>query len=211
MSKQSDPSINPAPNGPYLVKNLERLTNQKGSVETKETIALCRCGASNNKPFCDGAHKKIGFDSDKQADRVPDKRDNFVGANITIHDNRGLCAHAGLCTEGLPKVFKYRQEPWIDADAESAEKIVATVRACPSGALSYSIDAVEPPEPGGEPAIFISPNGPYVVTGGIDLENTETGEGVSKKRFALCRCGASKNKPFCDGAHWSTKFEDDKN
>ena len=56
MSKKPKPSINPAPNGPYLVKNLEHLTNQKGPVETKETIALCRCGASNNKPFCDGTH-----------------------------------------------------------------------------------------------------------------------------------------------------------
>ncbi len=211
MSNKPKPSINPAPNGPYLVKNLERLASQKGPVETKETIALCRCGASNNKPFCDGAHKSIGFDSDKHADRVADKRDNFVGANITIHDNRGVCSHAGICTDGLPTVFKLRQEPWIDADAESAEKIIATVRDCPSGALSYSIDGVEHRDVDGEPAIFIAPNGPYVVTGGLDLENTELGECVSKERFTLCRCGDSKNKPFCDGAHWSNKFEDDKN
>ncbi len=207
MSEKPKPSINTAPNGPYLVKNLEHLTNQKGPVETKETIALCRCGASNNKPFCDGTHKTIGFTSDKHADRVADKRENFVGAHITIHDNRGVCSHAGLCTEGLPKVFKLRQEPWIDADAESAEKIIAIARDCPSGALSYSIDGIEHRDQDGEPAIFIAPNGPYVVTGGLDLENTEFSETVSKERFTLCRCGASKNKPFCDGAHWNNKFE----
>lgn len=62
-----------------------------------------------------------------------------------------------------------------------------------------------------EPAIFVSPDGPYVVTGGPDLVDTARGEGASTEHFTLCRCGGSKNKPFCDGTHWHIKFADEKN
>ena len=61
MPEDNNPSITPAPNGPYIVKGVSRCSNRHGSVETGETMALCRCGASNNKPFCDGSHKKTGF------------------------------------------------------------------------------------------------------------------------------------------------------
>ena len=90
QSNQSKPNITPAPNGPYLVKNIENFANQKGPVETRETMALCRCGGSANKPFCDGTHAKIGFSSVKLDDRVEDKRANYEGEPLTIHDNRGI-------------------------------------------------------------------------------------------------------------------------
>jgi len=61
MSSDDRPSIKPAPDGPYLVKNLKRLSNRKGVIDTRETIALCRCGKSTNKPFCDGSHWYIKF------------------------------------------------------------------------------------------------------------------------------------------------------
>jgi len=213
MSSENEPtpSITPSPNGPYLVKGLEHLTNQKGSIETEPTMALCRCGGSDNKPFCDGTHARIGFSSAKQEDRIEDKREDYEGTNITIHDNRGICSHAGHCTDGLPSVFRLKQEPWIDADDASADEIMATVRKCPSGALSYSVDGVEHRDREGQPAIYVSPNGPHVVTGGPDLLDTSRGEGASTEHCALCRCGASKNKPFCDGAHWDKEFTDDKN
>ena len=213
MSSENEPtpSITPSPNGPYLVKGLEHLTNQKGSIETEPTMALCRCGGSDNKPFCDGTHARIGFSSAKQEDRIEDKREDYEGTNITIHDNRGICSHAGHCTDGLPSVFRLKQEPWIDADGASADEIIATVRKCPSGALSYSVDGVEHRDREGQPAIFVSPNGPYVVTGGPDILDTRRGEGASTEHCTLCRCGASKNRPFCDGAHWYTNFTDDKN
>ncbi len=64
----SKPTIECAPNGPYLVKNLENLQNSKGDrIPTKPVIALCRCGGSANKPFCDGTHEKIGFKSEEPA------------------------------------------------------------------------------------------------------------------------------------------------
>ncbi len=208
---EQTPSITPTPDGPFLVKDLEHLANQKGSIETEPTMALCRCGGSDNKPFCDGTHAKIGFSSAKLEDRIEDKRENYEGTSITIHDNRGICSHAGHCTDGLPSVFRLKQEPWIDPDCASTDEIIATVRKCPSGALSYSVAGVEHRDRKGQPDIFVSPNGPYVVTGGPDTLDTRLGEGASTEHCTLCRCGASKNKPFCDGTHWYTNFTDDKN
>lgn len=211
MSSGKKPTITPMPDGPYLVKGLQNFSNQKGTIEVKDTMALCRCGGSSNKPFCDGTHVKIGFSSAKLDGRVEDKRENYVGKDITIHDNRGICAHAGYCTDGLPKVFRLNEEPWIHPDAASQIEIVATIKKCPSGALSYSINGVEHRDREGEPAIFVAPNGPYVVSGGPELTDTERLEGTSTEHFTLCRCGGSKNKPFCDGTHWYNKFQDDKN
>jgi len=211
MSSEKKTSITPTPDGPYVVKDLENFANQKGPIETKETMALCRCGGSANKPFCDGTHAKIGFSSAKLEGRVEDKRENYVGEKTTIHDNRGVCAHAGRCTDGLASVFRLKEEPWIHPDAASADEIIATIQKCPSGALSYSVDDVEHRDRDGEPTIFIAPNGPYVVSGGPDLVDTKRAEGASNEHFTMCRCGGSKNKPFCDGTHWYNKFTDDKN
>ena len=205
------PSISPKPNGPLIVKNVNKLKNKHGSVETKPTMALCRCGQSSNKPFCDGTHAKVGFSSDKMERELTDKRDNYEGQKITIHDNRSICAHAGYCTDRLSTVFRMKQEPWIDPDAASVEDIISVVEACPSGALSYSVDGVERSEEKGPAEIFVSKNGPYFVTGEIDLVDTTCGQGASKSTLALCRCGGSKNKPFCDGSHWHNDFEDDHN
>ncbi|MEB8327982.1 CDGSH iron-sulfur domain-containing protein [Flavobacteriaceae bacterium KMM 6897] len=203
--------IIPTENGPYMVKDLQNLSNQKGTIDTQQTIALCRCGGSGNKPFCDGTHAKNGFSSAKLDGRVPDQRDNYVGQGITIHDNRGICAHAGRCTSELAAVFHLNEEPWIHPESATIENIKQTINNCPSGALSYSVDDVEPSVKVGEPSIFIAPNGPYIVSGGPTLENTARGEGASKEHFTLCRCGGSKNKPFCDGTHWHNDFKDDKN
>ena len=102
-----------------------------------------RCGGSKNKPYCDGAHAQNGFSGAKDPNRVPDKRDNYEGAGVTLHDNRGICAHSARCTDNLKTVFKLGEEPWIDPNGDTVENIVATVQKCPSGALSYSIDGVE--------------------------------------------------------------------
>ena len=211
MDQDKKPSITPLENGPFIVNNVVNFANQKGAVEVKETMALCRCGGSANKPFCDGTHAKNGFSSAKLDGRVEDKRDNYVGQKITIHDNRGICAHAGRCTDGLAAVFHLKEEPWIYPDSASAEEIIDTIKKCPSGALSYSVDGVEYQVKDGKPSIFIAPNGPYVVSGGPALENTERGEQTSTEHFTMCRCGGSKNKPFCDGTHWYNEFTDDKN
>lgn len=205
------PAITPTRDGPYVLQNIGHLTNQAGAMGVEPTMALCRCGGSANKPFCDGTHARIGFSSAKLDGRSPDRLDTYEGDGVTIRDNRGICAHAGRCTEGLPSVFRYRKDPWIDPRGASPEAIAATVLRCPSGALSYSAAGAESAEAGGEPAVFVSPNGPYVATGSPELRDTEWGQGASPQRFTLCRCGGSRNKPFCDGTHWSNGFTDAKN
>lgn len=201
------PVIECKPNGPYLVKGLDRLTDSQGrQLATKPVTALCRCGGSANKPYCDGTHTRIGFSDARLSDGKTNRRRNYVGRRITIHDNRAICAHAGYCTEGLAAVFDSEKEPWIDADGATADEIIATIARCPSGALSYSIDAVEQHGGSTDPGIAATENGPYAVTGGVELKGVEFGDGASAERFTLCRCGASRNKPFCDGSHWDIKF-----
>jgi CDGSH-type Zn-finger protein len=212
MATSKLPTIECSANGPYIVRGLETLSNSKGKqLPVKEVIELCRCGGSANKPFCDGTHKKNGFIDEKLANRTPDRRNDYVGKRITIHDNRGICAHAGACTAGLSQVWRSKKEPWIDADAADVQAVVDTIKQCPSGALSYTIDNIEHRDQARDPAILVSKNGPYRVSGAAELKNTPWGQGASREHYTLCRCGASKNKPFCDGTHRHIKFRDDKN
>ncbi|HHJ36264.1 MAG TPA: hypothetical protein ENJ87_10910 [Gammaproteobacteria bacterium] len=209
MDQNNKPDIKPAPDGPYIVKHLKNLADKNGHIDTEETLALCRCGRSANKPYCDGTHTKTGFSSANQAARVAGKQDEYIGKKITLYDNRSICAHAGYCTDKLPSVFRMKQEPWIDPDAAAKEAIIKAVQACPSGALSYTISGTESREQDNKPGIFIAPNGPYVVSGCPDLEDAIWAAGSTRQQYTLCRCGASNNKPFCDGSHWSIEFKDD--
>lgn len=216
MAKNPDsPCIACLPNGPYyLIYDSEPYTvpylrgADGGTCEAKRAVALCRCGGSKTKPLCDGSHGTNGFSDRRTSDGANDHRKDYVGKRITIHDNRALCVHAGHCTEGLPAVFRESGRPWIDAGAATVDEIVATIRKCPSGALSYTIDGVEHRDRDEAPAIEATRNGPYAVTGGIELLGVSFGEGASTEHYTLCRCGASRNKPFCDGSHWDVKFQD---
>jgi CDGSH-type Zn-finger protein len=202
------PTIECKPNGPYLVRNLERLDDEQGvRIETKSVMALCRCGGSANKPFCDGTHQNNGFSHAKLAERGIDRRQSYQAAKITIHDNRSICAHAGHCTDGLAAVFKYKSEPWIDASGGTADAIIETIRKCPSGALSYTLDGGADEEAQQEATITVTQGGPYAVAGAVELLDQSWAQGASTQRYTLCRCGASKNKPFCDGTHWSIGFK----
>jgi len=222
------PKILPLANGPYYLINdmepkvIENLKNFKGEpLSTTVGIALCRCGKSNNKPFCDGTHSIIGFfsqnvnlnENDINKLTIKNKRRDYVGNEITIHDNRKICSHAKECVNNLPSVFKLGSKPWIDSGGSKIQDIIDTVRKCPSGALSYSIDGIEyrDPKEQRDPIITVLKNGPYYITGSIDLigENIEFGEGASKEHYTLYRCGASENKPFCDGKHKTINFQDE--
>lgn len=204
------PNIKPLGNGPLMVQNLQNFSNSRGEpIQTSPKLALCRCGASKNKPFCDGTHASIGFKTEKEEGRVPDKKDTYKGANITIHDNRGICSHAGFCTDNLPGVFRMGTEPWIDPNAADVEEIKRIIRLCPSGALSYTENNKETTVFHDTPEIVIAKNGPYHVKGGITIEDVDLGDGASQEHYALCRCGKSKNKPRCDGSHWYAAFKDD--
>lgn len=208
MSEQAatGPTIDVTENGPYAIQGTVEVRDASGATVFEEgRTMLCRCGRSSNKPFCDGTHKKVGFDGTETADAGPiaDRRDSYEAAEVTIHDDRSVCAHAGECTDALPAVWKLGTEPWIDQHAAPADEIKATVRKCPSGALTYA-------EPGSSvaveetmsPAVKASADGPYHVRGGVPVTSSsgETYEG--RNRQTLCRCGGSSNKPFCDGTHW---------
>ncbi len=202
------PKIACLPNGPYLLENA-RLRRASGETwPSGEGVALCRCGGSRNKPFFDGTHGRNGFRDQNLADPAKDKREAYAGRGITIFDNRALCAHAAHCTEQLPSVFRHDGRPWIDPDGATVQDIVAVIGKCPSGALSYAIGGVEAVPPQRPPTVTVADNGPYQITGGIELMAAKQGQGASSEHYTLCRCGASKNKPFCDGSHWDAGFRD---
>jgi CDGSH-type Zn-finger protein len=206
------PSIRCQPNGPYLVANLHALTNSKDeTLGTRAALALCRCGGSSLKPYCDGTHARIGFDSSKQADRTADRLDTYVGKEVTVLDNRGTCCHSGNCTDHLPSAFRHEGDPFVDPNGASKDEIISIVRACPSGALGYVDAGVTYTGEEREAAIYVSQDGPYHVRGGIMLQDVERDQGANLEHYALCRCGHSKNKPFCDGSHWYVKFHDEDN
>jgi len=204
-------------NGPYLLTGGPAMLNFLGeTIVAPPVAALCRCGQSGSRPWCDGTHARIGFSDKKHADRVPDRLDRYQTRQFAILDNRGLCAHSGRCTDALPTVFKLGGEPFVAPAGGRADDIVRAIQACPSGALGAAInerradnmvDRIRPP------AIEVSKDGPYLIAGGVDLRDDAGNEplrpaGASREHYSLCRCGQSKNKPFCSGAHWHADFHD---
>ena len=203
------PVITCGKNGPLVVKGLENFIAAGGErLETKPAMGLCRCGVSGNKPFCDGSHKAAGFTDEKSPERTPDELQDYQGREITIHNNVLLCSHAEYCAHELPKVFSENNTPWIDPDGDTLANVMALIEKCPSGALSYSINGEHQQDAECAPAITIEKNGPYRITGGIELKDAEWGAGASREHFTLCRCGVSRNKPFCDGSHAGLHFDD---
>ncbi|HJZ71846.1 MAG TPA: CDGSH iron-sulfur domain-containing protein [Vicinamibacterales bacterium] len=204
-------------NGPYLLTGVATMSNFLGEPTIRPPVAaLCRCGRSESKPWCDGTHATIGFDDRKHPDRVADRLDAYAARQFTILDNRGICAHSGRCTDALPAAFRVGAEPFVAPAGARADDILRAIQSCPSGALGAAIaerraaDLVDRIRP---PAIEVSKDGPYFVTGGVDLRDDAGSEpvraaGSSREHFALCRCGQSKNKPFCSGAHWYADFHD---
>jgi CDGSH-type Zn-finger protein/truncated hemoglobin YjbI len=206
-------------NGPYLVTNVDTLKTWLGEdIPTRPQMALCRCGNSANKPFCDGTHARIDFTSKKDPKRVPDRRDTYAGTAVTILDNRGICAHSGFCTDRLSSAFHAGQDTFVTPSGARMDDLVRAVRSCPSGALSYAIDGVEARSQVDRvrpPAIEVSKDGPYRITGGIEIKDGQGNDeprntGSSREHYSLCRCGHSLNKPFCSGMHWYVDFHDPK-
>ncbi len=185
------------------------LGHRGGGIEAPEAYSLCRCGGSQNKPFCDGAHKSNNFNGQEFAskDTMADRAEQCVGDGITIHDDRSRCAHAGVCTDELGAVFKLGVEPWIDAKGAPVDEIIRVVSTCPSGALSYSLsDSPEPVENLAGPSITVASDAPLAVRG-LTVVAGDGEEYDAHERRTLCRCGGSRNKPFCDGSHWYMGFK----
>ena len=201
-------SIEIRPDGPLAVSGPFELKNADGKpvVHAELTVKLCRCGGSQNKPFCDGTHKRNNFTGARESDGSRDKVKSYAGPGITIHDNRSVCVHAAECTNGLPTVFKYGERPWIDPAGARPQKSIETIRRCPSGALSYSVEGMPAKAEQWPATIVVMKDGPYAVLG-VELPGVQFAQGVPKERYTLCRCGASKNKPFCDASHIELGFK----
>ncbi len=219
LQAETTQQIQAVPDGPYLMTNPEHLYDHLGvPIPTRPLMALCRCGESGIRPSCDGACHQVGFTTAKDPNRVADRRDSYVGQSVTVLDNRGTCQHSGLCTDRLASVFHLGEEPFVTPSGGRLDEIVRAVRDCPSGALSYAMDTVEAREQVDyagqrEPAIEVSKDGPYRLTGGIPLldengEDVARNVGASAEHYALCRCGHSQNKPFCSGMHYYVNFAD---
>jgi CDGSH-type Zn-finger protein len=175
---------------------------------------LCRCGHSKNKPFCDGSHQSVHFDGTESASREPYNAQAQLtqGPAMALSDAEALCAFARFCD---PNGQVWNQVEKTD-DPKVRAMFVRQVNACPSGrlvawersggqpvehALPKSIGVVEDPAQG--------VSGPLWLRGGIPVFAADGFAYEVRNRVTLCRCGASKNKPFCDGSHAAIKFTDD--
>ena len=141
---------------------------------------------------------------------VPRTRDatrTYENTQIRVIWDATLCIHTAICLERLPSVFDVQARPWIDLAGADPEDIAAAIRACPTGALRYDGPGVAPEAPDEPTTIDVRPNGPLVVRGRITLQGPG-GEPRQACRVALCRCGASENKPFCDNSHRAIGFRD---
>ncbi len=177
-------------------------------------IALCRCGYSRHKPFCDGSHRNADWDPTETNDKRPllEGAEEIDGPTLTLGDNEQYCAFARFC-DAYGRVWNLVE---IARRPEEKELVKHEVGHCPAGRLVlYDKESGEMFEPPFKPSIGIIEDpglkisGPIWVKGGIRIESADGGSYEIRNRVTLCRCGQSQNKPFCDGTHASMHFRDD--
>jgi CDGSH-type Zn-finger protein len=175
--------------------------------------ALCRCGHSTRKPYCDGTHTKIGFDGTETASRKTyrEQAKMMVGPTMSLTDVESLCAFARFCDPN-GQVWTLVKET---NDAAARRNFTRQTCDCPSGRLVAWDNATgEPIEPHYEHSIGVvedpveTCSGPLWVRGGVSVIGADGFRYEVRNRMTLCRCGASNNKPFCDGSHAAIKFHD---
>ncbi|MFA6329658.1 MAG: CDGSH iron-sulfur domain-containing protein [Candidatus Micrarchaeia archaeon] len=214
--------------GPYLVSGSvpldkeEIACDENGDPEDykkvkdypgQEKYALCRCGLSKNKPYCDGSHAKSGFDGTETASRIPYKEcsDSIEGPHITLMDNPDLCFGAGFCHR-KGGTWNLAQSP----DKKDSELAITEACNCPSGRL-VAVDkktgkTIEKTEKQSLTLLEDTRrgvSGPICARGGIPIVYADGREYECRNRVSLCRCGKSYNKPLCDGSHVKARFKDE--
>lgn len=134
----------------------------------------------------------------------------YTNGEVTVVWEPNKCIHSAICWRQLPQVFDPRRRPWIKPEGSDTQAIVEQVKQCPSGALSYVMNAADNQE--AEQAVStvveVLPSGPLLVYGTIKIKDKNGNESIKNKTTALCRCGASQNKPYCDGSHLRIGFLD---
>lgn len=214
--------------GPYLVSGGVPIsvqvigTNEEGgswewepgaALEADETCALCRCGKSNAAPFCDGTHARVGFDGTETASRLSfdEQKTVLEGPTMTLEDARPFCAVARFC-DNFGSVWELIAKT---SDLSARELLLHEATRCPSGRLVARDKATgQAIEPAFDPSIGIvedpaeNCSGPLWVRGGIEIHSPDGEVYEVRNRVTLCRCGQSKNKPFCDGSHVEVGYKD---
>ncbi len=129
------------------------------------------------------------------------------GIVVTYEARR--CIHARECVHGLPAVFDPNRKPWVDPKASRAGEIARVIERCPTGALQYERNDRGPQEsPPPKNAIRLAVDGPLYLHGTVRVNGADGQPVVQDTRVALCRCGKSGLKPYCDGSHTKTGFKD---
>ncbi len=227
----SDPSIyiEVQKNGPYIVHgappmNVQSITpnetrhswsyTQGKAFEVKDGTRLCRCGHSQNKPYCDGSHLRAGVDLSETAPFEPMLSQRATtemdGPQYSLTDNENYCAFGRFCDNG----DRFWNEVMEGGEAHN-KLAIYMAHQCPAGRLLvWDRDKREPIESAmdvelaliEDPALGVS--GPLQLRGGIRVQSASGESYEVRNRQTLCRCGQSSNKPFCDGTHASMKFRD---
>jgi len=178
----------------------------------KESYALCRCGKSKNPPFCDGSHNHFDFDGQETAENnsYQERAEIIEGEEIDLMDDH-RCALARFCHTDLGSTWEMTKE---SSDPEKKKEAVKSANDCPSGRLTVrdkngeeieaeyeaEIEILQDPEKDVSSAVYVKGDIEIIAADGSSYEN--------QNRRALCRCGKSHNKPFCDGSHIRTKFKE---
>ena len=215
------PHVKATKDGPYQVSGIRRIAWRvpvktgegepiawaDGEVVTDadKEYWLCRCGNSGNKPFCDGSHRRVGFSAEDAAspDARSDRTKTYGDNETELADDRSVCAHAGFCGTKLANAWKLASRD--DLDTAGRAQLAAMAAHCPSGALTLTLEGADV-EPALPTQIFLVPDGPLLVTGGIKVERSDRVALEPRNRVTVCRCGASANKPLCDGSHAKVGF-----
>jgi uncharacterized Fe-S cluster protein YjdI len=134
------------------------------------------------------------------------KRKEYQSGDLTIVWKPELCIHAAECVKRLPEVYKPKEKPWINPENAENKAIIEQIKTCPSGALSYIMETENQNEEKSRIEGQIIKNGPLIIKGNICIIDSEGNE-ENKERASFCRCGASSNKPYCDGSHKANGFE----
>jgi len=221
------PKIKIVKNGPYLVSGNIPMSKQtilvdelghavKWEEETcfpmKEQYALCSCGESSKSPYCDGTHQKIGYDGTETASRGDylEHPEVINGPDMMLTDAQQLCALARFCHRkegGVWDLTEASNNPEFRASA------IQGTWDCPAGRLIAWDKKGKSIEPTYEPSIGIiedpakNVSGPIWVRGGIPIESCDGSAYAVRNQVTLCRCGKSRNKPFCDASHVSKGYK----
>jgi len=130
----------------------------------------------------------------------------YSNKDLTVVWKPDVCIHAKLCWKGLLHVFNPQNRPWVNIDGASSERIIKQVNACPSGALSIKKELKNEIMEGNNIKINVAENGPLLVNGTCEIVKSDGSTEIKDKVTAFCRCGASANKPYCDGQHRKVNF-----